>query len=243
MKTRTLHTITALTVAAAGSLACQSHAQSILNGGFESGLSGWTTADLLGSDGTFFIQTGATSPVNGFAVAAPSEGSRSAMTDSGAGGSHALYQDFVVPSIVNTTSIRFSLQLNNGAGAYFTPNSLDWSLTNQAGAQTLNQQARVDILTTASDVFSVATVDVLQNLFATTTSTPAVTGYVNFDIDITAILQAHAGETLRLRFAETDNVNFFNFGVDNVRFNVIPMPTTILIAAPGLAALAQRRRR
>ena len=54
----------------------------ISNGGFESGFSGWTRADQFGSDGTFFVQTGPSSPVNGFSVPAPPEGSKAAMTDS-----------------------------------------------------------------------------------------------------------------------------------------------------------------
>ena len=37
----------------------------ISNGGFESGLTSWTKADQLGSDGTFSSQSGTLSPVNG----------------------------------------------------------------------------------------------------------------------------------------------------------------------------------
>ena len=47
-------------------LACSlwlcAQAASITNGGFESGLAGWTRADQLGSEGTFALQTGAVSP-------------------------------------------------------------------------------------------------------------------------------------------------------------------------------------
>ena len=34
--------------------------------------------------------------------------------------------------------------------------------------------------------------------------------------DVTALLQANQGATLRLRFSEVDNVSFFQMGVDNV---------------------------
>jgi hypothetical protein len=39
------------------------------------------------------------------------------------------------------------------------------------------------------------------------------------------------GQTVRLRFAETDNVNFFNFGVDNVTVN-IPAPSALALGLP-----------
>ncbi len=215
----------------------------IANGGFESGLAGWTRADQVGSDGTFFAQSGALSPLNAFTVPAPPSGLGAAMTDAGAGGSHVLYQDFVVPAVVPSALVGFSLYLNNGAGTYFTPTpaNLDWSMTNTSGGLNLNQQVRVDIMTIAADPFSVAPADVLQNLFQTGASTPPVFGYSAFTIDITTLLQAHAGQTLRLRFAETDNVNFFNLGVDDVSV-AIPSPSTGFLALASLAAAARRRR-
>src|SRR5438552_10760046 len=53
----------------------------ISNGGFEAGLTSWTKADQLGSEGTFFNQSGTVSPVNGDPVPAPPEGTKAAMTD------------------------------------------------------------------------------------------------------------------------------------------------------------------
>ncbi len=44
------------------------HGGVIVNGGFESGLAGWTRVDQAGSDGSFGLQTGSTSPVNNFPV-------------------------------------------------------------------------------------------------------------------------------------------------------------------------------
>lgn len=207
----------------------------IVNGGFETGFSGWTRVDQLGSDGTFQVQSGVTSPVNGFAVASPRQGGFAAMTDSVGPGAHALYQDFAVPLSVPTATLRFSIFVNNGATAFSTPASLDWA------TPTLNQQARVDITTTGADPFSVAPGDVLQNVFQTIVGSPLVTGYNDFTIDITALLSAHAGETLRLRFAETDNVNFFNFGVDAVSLTV-PAPSVLALLGVGCLGAARRRR-
>jgi hypothetical protein len=207
----------------------------ITNGGFESGLAGWTRAQQLGSAGQFFDQTGATSPVNGLAVQAPPEGLHAAMSDAAGPGSRILYQDLVIPASVPFASIQFSLFINNRATAFSTPATLDFS------TPTLNQQARVDLITTAADPFSVAPADILQNLFQTAVGSPLVTGYNPFNLDITALLSAHAGQTVRLRFAETDNVNIFNFGVDAVSVNVVPAPAVGLLAIP-LVLLPRRRR-
>lgn len=217
-----------------GSFSMPSQANLLVNGGFESGFNNWTRADQLGSEGSFFQQSGTSSPENGFSVAAPVEGSFAAMTDAQAGGSHVLYQDFVVPTGVGITSLAFSLYLNNAADNYYNPGHLDWATTGTPGSTNLNQQARVDILSTAVDPFSTT---VLQNLFQTNTGDPLVSGYTPFLIDITTLLQAHQGETLRLRFAETDNVGPFNFGVDNVSISQVPLPSALWLALSGFSGL------
>ena len=84
--------------------------------------------------------------------------------------------------------------------------------------------------------------DIIQNLFQTAVGSPLVTGYNALSFDITAALSAHAGQTLRLRFAETDNVNIFNFGVARVSVNVVPAPGVGLAVLP-LVLLSARRRR
>src|SRR3712207_5933171 len=85
----------------------------ITNGGFESAFNGWTRADQIGSEGTWLQQTGTSSPVNGFAVAAPPGGSNAAMTDAQGPGSHVLYRDFVVPMTLSVATLRFDLYINN----------------------------------------------------------------------------------------------------------------------------------
>jgi hypothetical protein len=211
-----------------------SAASIVLNGGFEAGLTSWTVADQPGGSGSWFSQTGVLSPVNGFAVPAPPEGLLAAMTDQGGPGSHVLYQDFVVPATVSAASFSFQAFIQNFNGAFVTPATLDYA----AGP---NQQARVDIITTTADPFSVAGGDVLLNLFQTLVGDPATSGYSVVSSDLTAFLQAHLGQTLRLRFAEADNQFFFNFGVDDVVLDVtaVPEPATMLLF--GLGAVAARR--
>jgi hypothetical protein len=159
------------------------------NGGFESGLTGWTRVDAVGSDGTFFLQSGSASPIIGFPVSSPPEGTFAAMSDAEGPGSHVLYQDFVVPLGVNSALVSFDLFIGNRAIDFFTPSpaSLDFS------TPALNQQARVDILRVGLDPFSVSSSDVLLNLFQTNPGDPLISGYASHSIDVAALLAAHAG--------------------------------------------------
>jgi hypothetical protein len=233
---------------AAAAVACTvcmpSHAVAIANGGFELGFSGWTRADQIGSDGTFALQTGTTSPVNADPVPAPPQGLTAAMSDAQGPGSHVLYQDFTVTGPVGPMALNFSLFIGNRDTAFFVPApaTLDFS------TPALNQQARVDILAASTDPFSVAAADVLLNAYRTLVGDPLVSGYANFSIDVTALLAAHVGETLRLRFAEVDNVFTFQLGVDDVSFAApaaIPEPSSGVLmtsALLGLACISRRRR-
>jgi PEP-CTERM motif len=212
------------------------------NGGFESGLSGWTRADQLGSEGTFALQTGTTSPVNADPVPAPPGGATAAMSDAQGPGSHVLYQDIVIPAVVPSATLSFDVFVGNRAGTFFTPtpSNLDFS------TPALNQQARVDILAGGTDPFTVAG---LQNAFQTIVGDPPVSGYTHHTLDVTSLLNAHLSQTLRLRFAEVDNVFTFQLGVDNVALDVgasqtVPEPASwVLMVTAGLALAWRQRRR
>ena len=214
--------------------------QLITNGGFETGFTGWTRASRVGSEGNWFQQNGTLSPVNGFTVPAPPGGSSAAMTDAGGPGSHVLFQDFVVPMTLGVTTLRFDLYIQNRATDFFSPATLDFATT------ALNQQFRADILTASSDPFSVTVGDVLMNVYQTQPGNPLVSGWVTITVDLTSLLASRGGQTLRLRFAEADNVNFMVVGVDNVSLTV-PEPGTVGLLVGGLgfigaAALRKRRR-
>ena len=164
-----------------------------------------------------------------------------AMTDANGPGSHVLYQDFVVPTGVTSATLSFDLFINNLADGFLVPSPphLDFSAA-------ANQLARVDLLTGSSGLFSVAAADVLQNLYQTKVGDPLTSGYFTTTIDLTPLLAARAGQTLRLRFAEVDNVFTFNLGVDNVSLEAasaaVPEPVSLLLVGGGLAAVAIRRR-
>jgi hypothetical protein len=181
----------------------------------------WTVVDQVGGAGSWFAQTGAVSPLNAFAVAAPSSGSFAAMSDQPNPGSHILYQDIAVTSAEQV--VRFDLYLNSQA-AFVSPATLDYA----AGP---NQQFRADIMSTAAPITDVGA-GVLLNIYQTKPGDPAVSGYTQ----VSASLAPFVGQTVRLRFAEADNGLYFNAGVDNITTGV-PVPT-LSPAMLGLMALA-----
>jgi hypothetical protein len=222
-----------------GAAAANAQAANIVNnGGFESGFTSWTRSDQVGSEGTFTLQSGTLSPVNGDPVPAPPGGVTAAMSDAQGPGSHVLYQDIVIPALVPSATLSFDVFVGNRANAFFTPSTLDFS------TPALNQQARVDILAGGTDPFTVAG---LQNAFHTMVGDPLVSGYTHHTVDVTSVLNAHLSQTLRLRFAEVDNVFTFQLGVDNVALDVgasqtVPEPASwVLMITAGLA-LAWRQR-
>ncbi len=234
----------------------QAQAAFLINdGGFEvNPLLNWRVLDQAGSDGTWFFNDNLSgSPVTGLTVPLPPQGIIAAMTDQGAPGTHVLYQDFVVPMGVNFATLSFQRYIQNTASGFFN------------GAQGLNylgannQQARVDILLASSNPFSVASGDVLLNVFQTKPGDLLESGYSTVNANLTALLASRGGQTLRLRFAEVDNqfqndpnlppINFL-FGVDDVRLearlaptNPVPAPAGLLLVATGVPFLIGMLRR
>lgn len=213
----------------------------ITNGGFESGLSGWTVVDWPGGSGSWYPQSGTGSPLNGFTVPPPTGGTGAAMSDQTGPGSHVLYQDFVVPMNLTQATLFFQDDANNQSGTWCSPNTLDFN-----GA--CNQAVRVDVIDPSvdSDPF---TLNPLALLGGGSTSQNS-NGYEINSADITSRIQSFGGQTLRLRFVEVDNQLFFNLGIDDVSItgdarSPVPEPGTIGLLATGVALLgvvARRRR-
>ena len=215
----------------------------LVNGGFEAGFTGWVTADSLGSDGTFTLQNGTTSPINFDPVPAPPGGVSAVMSDGGGPGTHVLWQDFLVTSGGPQVMLSFDLFTGNRAQVFGTPNPANLDF----GINAANQQVRVDLLMGSADPFSVAAGDVLLNLYQSQPGDALVAGYTTYSFDISSVLNANLGNTLRIRFAETDNLAALQAGVDNVGITevteAVPEPATVAMVGIGFALLAGTLRR
>jgi len=198
---------------------------------------GWNVFNQAGSNGSFFIYPNpdvamgfgpGVSPISRFAVPDPPPGGvQAAMTDAGGQGSHILYQDFVVP--VNGV-LRFSLFINNQnidpitmQTKFETPPSLDYQ-----GAGN-NQQARVDLMDPLAPIQSVDPADVLLPLFPIPADPLANGGYLERVRDVSDF----TGQNVRLRFAEVDNNDFFQFGVDEVSLVDPAFPDDLILQGSG----------
>ncbi len=151
-----------------------------------------------------------------------------------------LYQDFTVSTAASQFVLSFDLFVGNRGGQFATPSPADLDF----GINEANQQVRVDILKAFAGPFSVAASDVLSALYQSNAGDPLVAGYTKYSFDITALVNANLGETLRLRFAETDNLSPLQAGVDNVTLEAVPEPTSLVMLASGcLLGMEKIRRR
>ncbi|MEW6715808.1 MAG: hypothetical protein AB1306_12085 [Nitrospirota bacterium] len=203
----------------------------VINGGFETGdTTGWTVVNA--GSGNFGVMSGTTSPISFYTVLAPPAGTYAAMTDQTGGGSHILYQDIAVP-LHGTTNFSATIYLHNRNTDYITGADLN------AGGPP-NQQFRMDIMNPMAAVDDVGS-GVLMNVYQTQPGDPLISGYM----PIAANLAPFAGQTVRMRFAEVDNMFYFQAGVDEVSvqnvqpscsitMNVPTSPTNIGTFAPGI---------
>ena len=189
------------------------------NFGFEAGLADtnaipcWTVVDQAGGYGSWCNQTGTLPPQGPCAgnftpVPAPPEGALAAMTNQSFVGSHLLYRC----GVLRSGSLSFKLYINNVAGIFFSPPSLDYNTGS-------NQQFRADLVTAAgmaANPFTVAPSDVLLNLYQTKPGDPPVSGYAA----VTANASAFVKKDVCLRFAVVDNLFYFHAGIDDVKIDL-----------------------
>jgi hypothetical protein len=227
-----------------GGVVAPAAAQNLLtNGSFETGtLAGWTSTGPIGTecaqrwavaDNGGTPPPGTYSPGGGtqcLSVGDPPDGAFAAYTSFDGGGPlhFRLSQSFVAPAGVLAATLRFQDALR-----------WDYEMFVQPGG----------VKTFAVRLLDAADVALLTPY---TFSTPdhGVGGYdwTARAFDVTAVLAAHPGETLRLQF-DADVPEFFvgpsGIGVDAVALDVtaIPEPGTAGLAAVGLLTLAAAARR
>lgn len=189
-------------------------AASITNGGFETGdLSGWTATTVTGNGG-WFVYSATTSPLTGFTIPAPPEGTYAAVTDETDADAEILYQDIALEPGFSGT-LTFSWFYANRAADFVVPQTLD----PLAGP---NQQVRLDLLSPTADPWSVAASDVLAPIVATKAGDPNTLAPTTVTVDLTP----YAGGTVRLRFAAAATEGYLQAGVDAVAVTSTVVPPT-----------------
>jgi hypothetical protein len=186
-------------------------AATVSNGFFETGnLSGWQLSPAVSGWQTY---SGTSTPNTVQAIPAPPQGTFAAITDIAAPDTRILYQDLVLePGFTHKLSL-FAYYRSSGAITIPNPDTLD--TTGPA-----NQQYRIDVMKPGAVLTSLSPSDILLNVFQTkagdpTTLTPTA---------LTADLTPFAGQTVRLRMAEADNLGVFNAMVDAVTLTSAKIP-------------------
>jgi len=183
------------------------------NGGFETGdFTHWNVANNQAGDeeGDWFVYEGTTSPLSGFTIAAPPQGNFAATTDQGGPGTHVLYRNIKLESGMEH-ELSFYLYYRNRAGEFFPRNTLDFRVEP-------NQQYLVDILRPRANPLALNSDDTLTRLFRTRAGDPNRLDPTLLTFNLTRF----AGRTVRLRFAEVDNQDFFQASVDRVSVTSTP---------------------
>lgn len=221
--------VTSLVLLAAGSSA---HA-ALTNGNFEAGLTGWT-ATTVGAAKAVTVALGAVVTDAG-PIAASLTGDHYVYTSQDGPGRSLLTQTFRVEAGVN--KIFFDIAINNDAGAFITPNTLDYT-----GEP--NQQARFDIIKVGAALDTVDPADIIVAAYQTVVGDPTTQGWRTHEIDVTAQLASYVGQDVVFRFSQVDNQSYFNLAIDNVNVGatqtgVAAVPQDVPVLGPlGLAALS-----
>jgi hypothetical protein len=124
---------------------------------------------------------------------------------------------------------------NNQAGTDFN-NGRDFSTA------VLSQNAVADIILGSADPFTDTASDIVASLYGPGSDGLGSNPWITYSASLSL-----APGTYQIRFAETDNVLFFQQGVDNVSINLgaVPEPSAwamLLIGFAGVGFMAYRRK-
>jgi hypothetical protein len=207
-------------------LAFGAKADLLTNGNFETGtLAGWTVTTSPGSGGSWFADTGNTTPETGNPTVGAAGGNFYSVTDQFFPGVNALSQSFTVP--LGSTKIIWSFSMFvNDWGPDFTPaTQFVQALLLAGGANPITGTPLLVVNATGP----VLVVGGQPN------------PYVNYSVDLTGVVTA--GQTYQIDFLERDNFFPMNVGVDNVSVNAAPEPGSIALFAGVLLTVGFIRRR
>jgi hypothetical protein len=212
----------------------------LVNGSFEQNdreisFTGWSKFDEQGfeegtdplqpANGRFFVQSG--SALGNVDVPPPTDGRFAAMTIQDGPGLHVLYQNVALPASAERIRFACDVYVDNFADGFVVPSPLSLAFGKQSGQAPLNQHARIDVLRPSAAPNAVGT-QILRNVWFTSPSLPTTFGYVTVSADLSDL----AGQTVRIRIAEVDNLGTFIFGVDNC---------SLTATSPGEPLLGQEK--
>lgn len=199
-------------------------AAGIVNGNFENGLFGWTTITAGSANPVQLTTTqGAPSPTNDQYV----------YTSQSGPGHSLLFQDYTVASGIN--KVFFDIALNNSAGVFHTPDTLDYT-----GAS--NQQARFDILKPGSAPDSMNAADIIVTVYKTEVGDAANQAWTTKSVDVTSQLASYVGQNVIFRFSQVDNSGLFSLYLDNINIGAFQfLPTAPALSTLGATNAAGNR--
>lgn len=206
-------------------------AEKVVNGGFESGtLSGWSVYQA-NPFGDWFAYQGTETPIGAnrkkqeqgrnVPVQAPPQGTYAAVTDEIEPDTLILYQDVSLEPGLDYQLSLFAYYDSYKPIAIPTPDTLsvaDEALQLPNGEFQENQQFRIDVMRPDAPLESLNPTDILRTMFATKLGDRPTMPPRKF----TANLSAFAGQTVRLRIANTVTEEVFNAGVDAVSIASAP---------------------
>jgi hypothetical protein len=199
-------------------------AATVVNGNFETGtLKGWHAYRATGF-GDWFAYKGTEAPFSGkqFAepVQEPPQGTYAAITDEVDPDTLVLYQDVALePEATHRLSL--TVYYNSYEPISIpTPDTL--SVDSEVLAGQANQQYRIDVMKPEAPLESLNPADILATVFQTVPGDPEELKPTR----LTANLTPFAGQTVRLRIANTSHTKTFNAGIDDV---------SIASSGPGVA--------
>jgi hypothetical protein len=223
----------ALPVGAVAAVACaallvpaSAGAATVVNGDFETGsLSGWQTQSAGPSYNSWFAYSGTTSLISLHPIPSPPQGNFAAITDQNDPAGDIMYQDVTLEPYY-THQLTMTLYYKSYDPISIpSPDTLNWSGgPSESTLEQPNQQYRVDVMKPTAPVNSLNPSDILATVFATKAGDPETMGPTQFSLNLTAF----AGQTVRLRFAVTDNHSYFNAGVDSVSIASTP-PSNVFV--------------